>query len=271
MATQPPQVDKHVVRLDQPPQLARSLLREAWKGTLSTLDRAGGYPYGSLVAVACEPDGSPVFLLSGLAEHTKNLDTDQRVSLLIDATSPGPGALTGARVTLVGTIHLATSQTTRRRYLARHPDAAQFIDFADFKLYVLAVEWGHLVAGFGRIQRLTRVDLILDTAGAEALIEAESDILQHMNEDHSDTLAPMAAYLGTSRSSTPAENNGGRPHGWKMLGCDPEGIDLGDGAIASRIVFSQRVNSADEIRQALICLVTEARLSGGVDEQKHSD
>src|ERR1700740_1323134 len=62
---------------------ARTLVAQISTGTLCTLaiDPAG-YPYGSLVTVAFE-DGNPILLISGLAEHTKNLERDPRSSLLV--------------------------------------------------------------------------------------------------------------------------------------------------------------------------------------------
>ena len=52
-------------------------------GTLCTLAlEPEGYPYGSLVTVAFE-NGDPIFLISRLAEHTKNLERDPRASLLV--------------------------------------------------------------------------------------------------------------------------------------------------------------------------------------------
>ena len=92
---------------------ARRLMRTAWTATLATIDAASGHPYGSLVAVACEPDGTPILLLSQLAMHTRNLCADPRASLLFDGTSRGRGALTGARVTVVG------CAWRRRREIAR--------------------------------------------------------------------------------------------------------------------------------------------------------
>src|SRR3546814_10158408 len=46
------------------------------------------FPYTTLFRslTATEPDGSPLFLISKLALHTKNLGADARASLLIDAT-----------------------------------------------------------------------------------------------------------------------------------------------------------------------------------------
>ena len=51
----------------EPAQAARRLMRTALKGSLATLDRETGHPYASLVLVATEPDGTPVFLISRLA------------------------------------------------------------------------------------------------------------------------------------------------------------------------------------------------------------
>jgi putative heme iron utilization protein len=237
---------------------ARGLLRRAFKATLSTLVPDSGHPYGSLVAIATEPDGAPLLLLSGLAVHTKNAAADQRASLLIDGTAAGRAALTGARVCLVGALAPTRSATARPRYLARHPDAERFIDFGDFGLYTLDVQWAHMVAGFGRIERLSRADIILDTSDAGDLIAAEPDILAHMNTDHADTLPLMAAAFGEWDGEPPSQN-GGNPEPWSMIGCDPEGLDLVHGDRAARVGFPQRVMGPGEARAALVDLVARAR------------
>src|ERR1700692_3959480 len=62
---------------------ARTLVARISTGTLCTLAlEPEGYPYGSFVTVAFDA-GDPVFLISGLAEHTKNLERDPRASLLV--------------------------------------------------------------------------------------------------------------------------------------------------------------------------------------------
>jgi Pyridoxamine 5'-phosphate oxidase len=98
---------------------ARNIVRQALKGALATLDRAGpehpgGHPYASLVTVATTPQGRPIFLLSGLALHTQNLKADPRASLMIDATSLAGDPLAGGRVTLIGRIETA-APTSRTR------------------------------------------------------------------------------------------------------------------------------------------------------------
>src|SRR5713101_1144658 len=80
---------------------ARTLVTQISTGTLCTLaQEPKGYPYGSLVTVAFD-NGNPVFLISELAEHTKNLDRDPRASLMV-AEGGTADPLANGRVTLLG-------------------------------------------------------------------------------------------------------------------------------------------------------------------------
>lgn len=241
-------------RREAPDALSRRLVREAWKATLCTLDRTSGHPYGSLVAVAVAADGTPLLLLSGLAEHSKNIAADGRASLLFDGTGLGRGALTGARVTLVGRTSDAVQPTDRARYLARHPDAAQFIDFGDFRLLRLDVAWGHMVAGFGRIVRLDGPSLVPAIGDAAEVVAAESSIIKHMNDDHAEALAVLAADELRHRGAGAASSNG-----WQLIGCDPFGLDLSDGVTSLRIAFPHRVAALEAVRKTLIVMVDDAR------------
>jgi heme iron utilization protein len=80
---------------------ARTLVAQISTGTLCTLAlEPEGYPYGSFVTVAFD-NGNPIFLISGLAEHTKNLERDPRGSLLMaERSSADP--LANGRVTILG-------------------------------------------------------------------------------------------------------------------------------------------------------------------------
>ncbi len=212
------------------------------------------------MAIATGADGSPLLLLSGLAEHTRNIASDDRASVLIDGTAAGPAALTGPRVTLVGRIERASGSTARNRYLARHPDAAGFIDFADFDLFALRIEWAHLVAGFGRIVRLSASEVTLPTDEAQALLLSEQSILDHMNADHSDAINLIASAAAVSdKGDSPADGDVGGDAAWRMIGCDPEGIDLAAGQRGLRVSFSHRVMTPDAVRQSLVEMVREAR------------
>src|SRR4030095_8703618 len=91
---------------DDPARTVRELVRSLDRAVLaSALPGAGGdagWPYASLVLVAVDHDLAPILLLSDLAEHSKAIAADGRVSLLFDGTHGLGQPLTGPRVTLVG-------------------------------------------------------------------------------------------------------------------------------------------------------------------------
>lgn len=211
---------------------ARAIVRAALKASLATLDRASGHPYASLVLVATEPSGAPVLLLSRLALHNQNLAGDPRASLLFDATDGAADPLSGARVTLIGHCAPTDCGTARRRFLARHPSAEMYADFADFSFFALTVERAHLVGGFGRIVGLGAGDLQSDVADAAALVDAEPALLDAINARHATTLARLAA-------RPPADAD----LAWRACGIDPDGVDLVAGPAGARIAFAERVTS----------------------------
>jgi heme iron utilization protein len=230
-----------------PAAAARKLMREARSGALATLMASSGDPYCSLVNVASAADGSPLLLISRLAVHTRNILADARVSLMLDERKEGD-PLEGARVMLMGTAAATDDPAARRRYLARQPEAEMFADFADFAFYRIALKGAHFVGGFGRIVDLKREDIALDLAGAESMVEAEPEILAHMNADHADTCRLYATKL-----------LGARDGEWRCVGCDPEGLELQNGRVALRLPFPQRVNSPGVLRQVLKQMADRAR------------
>jgi heme iron utilization protein len=235
---------------------ARNLVRLALKGALATLDQGGaglqpGMPYASLVTVATDPEGRPVFLLSGLALHTQNLKADPRASLLIDATSLGGDPLAGGRVTLLGRLEQTNAASARVRFLNRHPSAAQYADFGDFAFYRLNVERAHFIGGFGRIVGLSADQMVHPTEDASAFVAAEADIIAHMNQDHAHTIELYATKLGAAASGK-----------WRIVGCDPDGMDLLNGEHAARIPFDERIATPDASRHAMKRLADKARAMG---------
>ncbi len=125
------------------------------RGHVALATSLSGRPYVSLVASACEGDARPLLLLSDLAQHTRNLIADPQVSLLFEDTGEHPDPLAGPRLTLLGRAERVEdpidASRGAARFAARHPASAAYAGFADFHLYRVAIERGHLVAGFGRI------------------------------------------------------------------------------------------------------------------------
>src|SRR5689334_16377745 len=61
---------------------ARTLVAGQTTGTLSTIAlEPAGFPYGSFITFALHAS-EPIFLISRIAEHTRNLQADPRASLL---------------------------------------------------------------------------------------------------------------------------------------------------------------------------------------------
>lgn len=234
---------------------ARKLIREAIKGSLATLDSPTGAPYASLITLATDSAGAPIFLISTLARHTRNLAHDSRAAILIDATGGGAGngedPLQGARITVTGRAERTQDDAVRRRFLARQAQAGFYADFPDFSFWRLAVEGAHFVGGFGRIVDLAPEDLLIPLAGAEAVVAAEDGIVAHMNEDHADALALYAQAFGGDAARGDAS--------WRMTGVDPEGCDLLQGSAALRIPFATRVLTPGDARKELVRLVDVAR------------
>src|SRR5260221_14753554 len=105
--------------------LDRAALATALPMAFRTEDGAT-WPYVSLVLAAVDHDLSPILLLSDLAEHSKAIAADPRVSLLFDGTAGLVQPLTGARVSLLGRVAETHDDRLKRRFLARHPDAAKY-------------------------------------------------------------------------------------------------------------------------------------------------
>ena len=227
--------------------LAKDLLRRIRSGALATLDREGGFPFASLVTVATDLAGAPLLLMSRLSEHTRNLEADPRASILLAESGKGD-PLAHPRLTVIGEVSRCTDPKVRERFLARHPSAGGYVDFGDFSIYTLRVSSGHFIGGFGRIFTIEAPALLTAVESARTLIDAEPDIIAHMNKDHADAVALYATELA------------GCPAGdWRMCGIDPEGADLLQRTKAARIDFPNRIASPAEARQMLVALVQQAR------------
>ena len=227
---------------------AKKLLREGRSGALATLIPGNGDPYCSLVNVATAIDGAPLLLLSSLALHTKNIQADARVSLMLDERKEGD-PLEGARIMLMGTC-AKTDPSVAGAYLRRHPEAEMFANFGDFAFYRMEIGRAQLVAGFGRIVDINAKDLLADLSDAQGLIEAEPGAIAHMNEDHADACRLYATKLL------------GAPDGdWRCVGIDPDGLELQQGLTALRLPFPQRITAPGPLRSVLKQLADQARAS----------
>ena len=139
---------------------AKRLMRLARTGALATLEAAGGAPLTTLIGVASDFDGAPLFLMSTLSRHTRNLANDPRASLLLTGRHERGDPLNHPRVTLSGRVERCAEPRAKVRYLQRNPKAGLYAGFADFALYQLRIDDVHFNGGFGRAAPLTAAEVL---------------------------------------------------------------------------------------------------------------
>jgi putative heme iron utilization protein len=229
-------------------------------GTLCTLTRgqenpafeSNGFPYGSFVTYGLD-QGNPVFLISTLAEHTHNLLGDKRASLLI--AEPGEGdPLARSRVTLVGRakqLPRGKEGTARELFLAAHPGAGYYVDFKDFSFWRLNVDAVRYIGGYGRMSWVPLDEW--QAAGPCPISPHAARIIDHMNNDHADTMVLYCRAFTKATDTQSATMTGVDRYGFEMS------VETAQGPRPIRLAFAQEVVSAKEVRTELVSLAKQAR------------
>jgi putative heme iron utilization protein len=231
---------------------ARTLAAQISTGTLCTLAlEPPGYPYGSFVTVAYD-EGDPVFLLSGLAEHTKNLERDPRASLLV-AEGGSADPLANGRVTMLGpcTRVEGGGGSVRAAFFATHPNSTYYADFGDFAFWKLHVEAVRYIGGYGRMSWISKGDW--QGAEADPLGSSATGIIAHMNDDHADAMVLYCRAFSKATEIASASMTAVDRYGFEMSAITPQGPR------PVRLAFATPVSTAEEVRAALISMVKDAR------------
>ena len=233
---------------------ARTLVSTIKTGTLCTLSQEpAGFPYGSFVTFALD-EGDPIFFISTMAEHTKNLQSDTRASLLV-AESGGADPLAGGRVTLLGqTSRLMGDEEcakARASYLAIHPNASYYIDFGDFSFWKLEVESLRYIGGYGRMSWVSIQDW--RDASPDPTAAFADGVIEHMNEDHADAMVAYCQAFSRASDTTAATMTGLDRYGFEMS------AETGQGPRPIRLAFAAPITSGDNARQEMIRLLQLAR------------
>ncbi len=140
-------------------QLARDLITRARHGALGVIDPETSGPMVTRAAVSWDGQAA-LLLVSSLSIHTTAIRANPATSLLVGEPGPRGDPLTHPRLTLL-TVAEETEKTAHRaRWLADHPKAKLYFDFADFMMFRLVVRSAHLNGGFGKAYRLGPQDLL---------------------------------------------------------------------------------------------------------------
>jgi len=230
----------------------KRLMRLARTGALATLEAQGGAPLTTLIGVASDFDGAPLFLMSMLSRHTRNLANDARASLLLTGRPERGDPLNHPRVTLSGRVERCAAPRAKARYLQRNPKAGPYAGFADFALYQLRMEDVHFNGGFGRAAPLTPSEVLIARDGEAALAEAEERLLAEVNA------------LGAARLARLAGRRPSRPV-WRAIGLDADGLDLAAGGRAARAQFAASGHDPEAWRAGLEQLLAAGSRAGHAD------
>jgi len=232
---------------------ARTIVAGTNLATLATLSD-DGHPWGSFVAYGTLADGSPVLCLSTLAEHGRNLPRDPRASLVVAANPGDNDPLDSGRVTLAGAAVVPTGlelEDARDAYRTAVQDAAAFMDYGDFTIYVLQVDRVRWVGGFGR----------MDSTDASAYHAAEPDpvagaapyAVAHLNDDHEDALLDMARALAGYTDATAVRCTAADRYGLDLVVHTPRG------RAQTRVGFAAPISAPNGLRSATVELARRSR------------
>jgi putative heme iron utilization protein len=224
---------------------ARRFVRGQHSGVLSTISqRVEGFPFGSVAPFILDQTGCPIILISTLAEHTKNIDADPRVSLIVQPYSPDMQV--AGRVTLLGRAQrLDKKSELGPRYLRFHPQAESYFAMHDFSFYRIEPVRIRYIGGFGKIHWVEPAQYLL---AESALTGQETDILNHMNADHADNLRAYCRLVHGIETLLA-----------EMIGIDPDGFDVRSDERVLRFDFAEPVMDAQQARQALVALAKAAK------------
>lgn len=227
---------------------ASEFLRAGRYGVLATHSRSlPGYPFGSITPYVLGAVGEPVIYISTLAEHTRNINTDPRVSLTVFDPADAADPQAGARLTWIAEAHALSADAAgavAERYYRFFPAARAYAGTHDFSFYALRPVRLRYIGGFGKIGWIEPYEIDL----SNPLADAEAGIVEHMNRDHADALRAYCRHF-FGRDAQQAT----------LVGADADGVDLlADGA-ALRLPFAARAEDVDALRQQLIALLRETR------------
>lgn len=221
---------------------ARELLLKEYHGVLSTHSKVvQGFPFGSVVPYCLDEQGWPLILISRIAQHTHNLQKDNKCSLLVGERGAedvqAAGRLTilaeAEQVDEAGAIEAAAA-----RYYRYFPEARDYHRTHDFDFWRLNPVRSRYIGGFGAIHWLNEVTLANPHAG-----EAERSMVEHMNDDHAGAIAHYVELAGLPQHE-PAQ----------LVGIDSEGFHLRIGKALHWLSFPTSCNNPGAVRQALVLL-----------------
>ena len=183
-------------------------------------------------------------LISHLAEHTHNVETDNHASFLVSAS--GPELQASPRAALLGHARaLDATAALQARYLRFFPEHAKYLEIGGFRFWTIEPFQARFIEGFGSLHWVSG-DAFLASPGE--IPEIEASVLEHMNRDHR---AALLAYCSHAHGIEPEQA--------EMIGIDCDGFDVRADDQVLRLRFERMITTGPQARAALAALAREAR------------
>ncbi|MCY4263969.1 MAG: DUF2470 domain-containing protein [Gammaproteobacteria bacterium] len=221
---------------------ARRLFLSEYQGVLSTHSvDVPGYPFGSIVPFCLDHQGRPVIQISKIAQHTKNIVANPKVSLIVSESGVDDAQAHG-RVTYLGKAGKVpdVDTDTEQRYFSFFPSARGNYNAHDFDFYYIELTRLRFIGGFGQIYW---IDPVLFQRSSPFKPEQERGAVEHMNEDHLDAIQHYCTLdqLELSSDDPPV-----------LAGVDGEGFHIRVGQRIYRHQFEQPVSNSQQLRESLV-------------------
>lgn len=219
------------------------LLTNEGDGVLSTISvDVPGFPFGSATPYCLDADFVPNILISGIAQHTKNIVSNNKVSLLISERSSKTNKQAQGRLTYIGEAKkVENSEDIKKRYISYFPSSVDYFKTHDFSFYKIQPVRLRYIGGFGKIYWVEKDILNLKNIFTP---DEEQKIVIHMNQDHQNSLNDYARFYLDHRFE---ENDYIR-----MSGLDQFGMDLSVNEVKHRIFFERELGHSNEARTILV-------------------
>ena len=238
---------------------AKQFLRSTRSGILSSFsDKFVGYPFGSVMPFVLDHDCQPIIFISSIAEHTKNIISNPKVSLLAfqsDNLKSAEDLHANGRLTLIGeAIQIEKDDADlMARYCRYLPESYGYLAMHDFQFYRINILQARYIAGFGKMGWMTGKELTgSDLKNANSIAQLEGDMIEHMNADHTDSMILYCQHF-----------HGVKPSHANLIGVDCDGFDIEavithentiDELKMLRFTFESPIFDANSARMAFVAL-----------------
>lgn len=239
--------------MDENVNFALGLLERCHYGVLATQStELPGYPFGSLTPYVLDDQFRPIILVSDIAQHTKNINEDSKVSLTVLEEVRDEEKQAHSRVTFIGDAkRVEGDDSIKEKYFRYFPESKSYMEAHGFAFYAITLKRLRYIGGFGKIYWIEPEQWPEEN---KLTFEEQMGIIDHMNSDHTYNLVDYCRHyfnMTTTEDNPPA-----------MIGINQFGCDLLIQKKKLHFEFQVPVCTTSEARGELVRMAKESKQKG---------